>query len=154
MNRESIVGGFHSKFRITQLENQTPAFLNYELAGFRINFMLEELREYAEASGFVYDKEQGKFVVNEFGKMDLEKAFDGLIDLQYVLSGTIRLHGFHTHLGHQSHSRFEEGFCRVHNKNMEKQPALKDGSDSKRGSAYDIVKPEGWVPASLTDLLR
>lgn len=154
MNRESIVGEFHFKFRITQLENQTPAFLNYELATFRINFLLEELREYAEACGFMYDKEQGKFVVNEFGRMDLEKAFDALIDLQYVLSGTIRLHGFHTRLGHQRHSRFEEGFMRVHSKNMEKHPALKDGSDSKRGSAFDIVKPKGWTPAPLGDLLE
>lgn len=154
MNREALVGEFHFKFRITQLENQTPAFLNYELASFRINFMLEELREYAEACGFVYDKEQGKFVINEFGKMDLEKAFDGLIDLQYVLSGTVRMHGFHTRRSGEAFSRFEDGFMRVHEKNMMKQPALKDGSDSKRNSPYDIVKPEGWVPASLVDLLR
>jgi predicted HAD superfamily Cof-like phosphohydrolase len=34
----------------------------------------------------------------------------------------------------------------VHAKNMEKQRASIDGSDSKRGSSWDLVKPDGWIP--------
>lgn len=156
MNYIRTVGEFHQKFSIAEKEAKTPQFLDFDLAGFRINFMLEELREYAEATGYVYDNVEKKFVLNEYAKLDLEKAFDGLLDLQYVLSGTVRLHGFHTPPAGQvgNENRFDEGFFRVHWANMEKVRAKRDGSDSKRGSAFDIVKPEGWMPAILEDLLE
>lgn len=47
---------------------------------------------------------------------------------------------------------FAEAWDRVHAANMKKKRASKP-SDSKRGSKYDVIKPEGWAPPDLTDLV-
>jgi hypothetical protein len=36
---------------------------------------------------------------------------------------------------------------------MQKRRA-QSANESKRGSAFDIVKPDGWTPPDLTDLLE
>jgi len=36
---------------------------------------------------------------------------------------------------------------------MKKVRAATDGSDSKRGSSLDVVKPEGWIAPDLSDLV-
>lgn len=36
---------------------------------------------------------------------------------------------------------------------MSKVRAQKDGSDSARGSSFDVVKPEGWVAPDIGGLL-
>lgn len=117
---------FHDVFRLPQLEE--PGFLHQSFMAYRINFLYEEVQELqvAHADG------------------DLEKAFDGLIDLIYVALGTAWLMNL----------PFAEGWSRVHKANMLKERA--DGPNdprSKRNSTYDVVKPEGWVPPRLKDLL-
>jgi len=73
---------------------------------------------------------------------DLEGMLDALVDLTYVVLGTAYLHGFD----------FNEAFRRVHEANMKKVRA-EAKTDSKRGTAYDVVKPEGWTPPDLGDLV-
>lgn len=100
--------------------------LPYDFQTLKLRHLKEELDEYKDAV--------------EAG--DMEKAFDALIDLVYVALGAAHAHRF----------KYDEGFKRVHEANMRKQRALKN-SDSKRGSKYDVIKPDGWKPASLADLL-
>jgi predicted HAD superfamily Cof-like phosphohydrolase len=68
---------------------------------------------------------------------------DGYVDLFYFCLGTCYLRGWN----------FREAWRRVHAANMRKKRALPDGSDSKRGSGFDVVKPPGWVAPDLTDLV-
>lgn len=100
-----------------------PRFLPEELARFRARFIEEELDEYILAT-------------------TLEDKFDALIDLVYVALGTAYLHGFD----------FEEGWNRVHAANMAKVRAQM-ADESKRGTKFDVVKPEGWTPPDLSDLV-
>jgi hypothetical protein len=37
---------------------------------------------------------------------------------------------------------------------MKKVRAAKDGSDSVRGSAWDVVKPPGWTAPDIESVLR
>jgi predicted HAD superfamily Cof-like phosphohydrolase len=45
-------------------------------------------------------------------------------------------------------------FDEVHRANMSKRRAKADGSDSKRGSPWDIIKPEGWVAPDQAAILK
>lgn len=116
---------FHKKFDLQQLER--PGFLSSELMKFRIKFMQEELDEFCDA--YIDD--------------DVEKAFDALIDLCYVVLGTSYLMGF----------PFIEGWNHVHYCNMQKVRAKVDGSDSKRKSSFDVVKPIDWQAPNLASLI-
>jgi predicted HAD superfamily Cof-like phosphohydrolase len=124
----SDVRAFHEKFG--QPYNRLPRELPRDLWDFRYNFLHEELSEYHSA------------MIHR----DLEKQFDALIDLMYVAAGTAYLHGF----------RMPEGWDRVQAANMAKV-AAKSADESRaasgRGSTYDIIKPPGWKPADLKDLL-
>ena len=152
------IADFHDKFRAlgeTIPGMLPPSELEDELALFRIGFMVEELAEYAANSGFVniarslnelHDriKEKARWVVkrNEGGR-NLHEQFDGLIDLVYVALGTAYHHGVD----------FDEGWRRVHEANMAKMLA-RSHEDSKRGYRFDVVKPKGWKPADLSDLVK
>ena len=119
------VRDFHIKFDLEYIG--PPRDLPVELSQFRIEFMVEELAEYKEA-------------VSEGNR---EKQLDALVDLVVVALGTAHLQGFD----------FNEAFRRVHTANMLKRRAQK-AEDSKRGSVYDVVKPEGWQPPDLSDLVK
>jgi predicted HAD superfamily Cof-like phosphohydrolase len=97
-----------------------------ELQSFRIKFLEEELEEYkcAIASG------------------DMEAAADALVDLTYVALGTAATHGFD----------FPEMWRRVQRANMAKM-RVERKDQSKRGSKFDVVKPEGWAPPDHSDLV-
>lgn len=125
MDLYSAIQEFHTKFGLDSPPK--PSLLSDELFNFRIQFMLEEISEYVDAS-----------MVE-----DLEMQLDALVDLVYVALGTAYLHGFD----------FNEAFRRVHLANLKKIRAVRD-SDSKRGSIYDVVKPEGWEPPDLYDLVH
>ena len=105
--------------------NGPPRALPDDLEEFRIKFMQEELDEYK-------DPENG-----------LAHKLDALVDLVYVALGTAYLAGF----------PFNEAWSRVHEANMKKVKALRP-EDSKRGSVHDVVKPPGWAPPSLSDLVK
>lgn len=147
------IRAFHTKFEL-QYEG-SPRELEDDMALFRIGFMVEELAEYAMAPGFTsiarqlnelheHIKENNRWLTkrNEAGH-NFENQFDSLIDLVYVALGTSHLQGFD----------FDEGWRRVQAANMAKV-RVENLTDSKRGSKYDVIKPRGWRPADLSDLLK
>ena len=95
---------------------------------FRVKFLEEELEEFKEG------RREGNHA----------KMFDALLDLVYVAMGTAHLQGY----------PWEAGWTEVQEANMAKVRAAKDGSDSKRGSQYDVVKPDGWQPPDIDFLLE
>lgn len=119
---------FHKKFGLIMPPEQNPSLFNDpELYKFRLNFIAEELNEFGEAHN----------------NNDLPKAFDALIDLTYVVLGTAYLMGL----------PFNEGWKVVHEANMKKVRA-EHPSQSKRGTAYDVIKPEGWTPPDMQKVLE
>lgn len=92
-----------------------------EAQAYRVKFLQEELNELSEALA------QGNKV----------KAFDALLDLAYVTYGTALFMGIDP-------IKWAEGMNAVHSANMAKVRVEKPG-DSKRNSAFDVVKPKGWI---------
>ena len=92
----------------------------------RIQMMLEELREYAEA---VYEG-------------DLPAQADALVDLVYFALGTAAMQGL----------PWDEIFAAVHCANMQKVP-LANNEEGKRLNKLDVRKPEGWTPPDVAGIL-
>lgn len=144
MSNINDVGAFHEKFglprvgRYCSLCDQThdfdpavqpgPREVPDELLDFRGKFLDEELAEFY------------KGMADE----DIAQMADALVDLVYVAMGTAHLLGL----------PWEELWDDVQRANMAKVRAASDGSDSKRGSAWDVVKPEGWVPPDTWRVLE
>lgn len=101
-----------------------PRTLNAEERRLKLIHLQEELDEFSDA-------------------IELEDELDALVDIIYVAVGTAYRMGL----------PLEEAFNRVHEANMRKVRA-DTAQDSKRGSAFDIVKPAGWTPADLKDLVK
>lgn len=110
------ISAFHRQFLLPQQE--VPSLLEGELLEFRFKFMHEELAEFEDACE----------------QKDLVKAFDALLDLVYVAMGT----------AYMMNMPWNEGWEHVQKANMSKQRA-KNESESKRGTTYDVVKPENWI---------
>ena len=135
------IARFHDKFQLLPTEDPGHE-LPEDLLKFRMKFLYEELTEYCEAVGFGIQDDMVLKLVDP--KFDAEKAFDALIDLVYVALGTAYLHRF----------PFNDGWARVQEANMKKVRAESaDDERSVRKHAADVVKPEGWEPAILKDLL-
>jgi len=111
------VRNFHNKFGVPM--SPVPALLDTEAVRFRIKFMQEELKEFIDCHD----------------DLDLHGAADALIDLAYVVIGTALFMGL----------PWQSLWAEVQGCNMQKRLAKPDGSDSKRGSPLDVVKPEGWL---------
>jgi predicted HAD superfamily Cof-like phosphohydrolase len=153
MSKFEDICDFHEKFGLEYEEG--PRELEPNLGLFRLGFLIEEVAEYAQSSGYVNVarrlnelheeiKKQNRWVVGRLeGGRDLEVQFDSLIDLVYVALGTAYLHGVD----------FDEGWRRVHAANMKKIRAERPG-DSKRGSSFDVIKPSGWKAPDLSDLVE
>lgn len=92
----------------------------------RVQMMIEEIREYAEAvkSG------------------DLAAMADSLVDLEYFLLGTSVMHGF----------PHDTVFEAVHYANMQKRLA-ESKEESRRLNKLDVVKPEGWQAPNVQAIL-
>lgn len=142
-NLVSDINDFHTKFGFTAPEK--PSFITDEQLRIRLNFQLEELQETAHAAGFYLQVDSdGKFRYyrNQAMVQDLVKFFDGLIDQVYVAIGTSWL----------CNLPFGEGWKRVQAANMAKKRAER-AEESTRGTTFDVVKPAGWTPPTLDDLL-
>lgn len=130
---------FHEKFRLKY--DGKPRQLPRDIGGFRRRFLEEEFREYVTAGMnldlAIHAKDDAEIT------HWLEQQLDALVDLVYVALGTAHLHGFD----------FKVAWQRVHSANMAKVRA-EDASDSKRGSHYDVVKPQGWLPPTHRDLVE
>lgn len=123
MSNFGDVGRFHRKFDLP-VSYSTPRAVDKDLLEFRTKFMQEELDEFAAAK-------------------TAADQFDALLDLVYVAMGTAHMMGF----------PWEAGWARVQQANMAKVRASADASDSKRGSSWDVVKPEGWLAPDIAGLL-
>lgn len=114
------VAEFHEKFGLPM---GTADHLMQDPAAqeFRVKFLQEELDELKEALALG----------------DKVGAFDALLDLAYVTYGTALFMGLDA-------SQWSAGMHAVHSANMAKVRVAK-AEDSKRGSAFDVKKPAGWV---------
>tara|TARA_B100000929_G_scaffold280762_1_gene259083 strand:- start:241 stop:756 length:516 start_codon:yes stop_codon:yes gene_type:complete len=101
-----------------------PRKLSDEEKRFRIVCMFEEVQEYADAE-------------------TMEDELDALVDLIYFALGTCYRHGY----------CFESAWKRVHEANMKKERA-QNKSESKRDFELDVIKPLGWEPPDLTDIVH
>lgn len=140
MTNFNDVGEFHEKFGLPRVEERRnyageypnepgPREVDPELLAFRVKFLQEELAE------FMQGIEEG---------VDHVQMADALVDLVYVAMGTAHLLGY----------PWERLWADVQAANMRKVRAASDGSDSKRGSAWDVVKPPGWQPPMTQYILR
>jgi predicted HAD superfamily Cof-like phosphohydrolase len=130
MNVFEALKEFHDKFHMRVRRRGDPGFFNEHLFKVRTDFMCEELDEYIFASV----------------EKHLPNALDGLIDLLYVVVGTIDLHGW-------TPEQAAEAFRRVHEANM-KKVLVRSERESKRRTLYDVKKPAGWVAPDLEDLCK
>jgi predicted HAD superfamily Cof-like phosphohydrolase len=135
------VGQFHRKFDLpTSGRGREPRELTPAEVDFRFKFLAEELLEIAEALGITCEI---KWAPKPGAVQDVAKAFDGLLDLVYVALGTAHMGGW----------PWAEGFAEVQRANMSKERAAKDGSNSTRGSALDVVKPANFRPPNIIEVL-
>lgn len=154
----SDVQFFHNKFGLDSKVPARPTPPDVDMIKFRLNFLLEELSELAQASGFslsIQDDGELSFEPDSFEdepqEVNLEDALDALVDLTYVVIGTSEFFGFGAQCM-QGHTIFEEAWNRVQKANCSKVKAT-SADQSKRGVAFDIVKPAGWVPPTFKDLV-
>jgi predicted HAD superfamily Cof-like phosphohydrolase len=120
-----LVGLFQQKLGLEAASEPSPISTKQLID--RHHLLTEELSEYLQAG------DSG----------NVAEILDALCDLQYLLLGTVRLHGLE--------QIFPAAFLRVHKANMEKTP----GVNSKRKLvSSDVVKPDGWHPADFSDLLK
>lgn len=119
---------FHIKFGL--IIDTRPALLDEKTAMFRSMFMLEELSEFMQAQQ----------------KGDVPKALDALIDLVYVAYGTAIMMGI-------SPECWATAWDEVQQANLKKERAP-NAVYSKRGSSLDVVKPEGWQPPDIEEVLK
>jgi predicted HAD superfamily Cof-like phosphohydrolase len=129
------VGEFHKKFRLpvtgdtVYSPGAVPQVISDETFLYRYQHLHEELHELVRAQR----------------DRDLPGIADALADLVYVALGTAHFYGI----------PFDAVFAEVQRANMAKERA--DGSNdprSKRGSAFDVVKPTGWQPPDIIGVLR
>jgi predicted HAD superfamily Cof-like phosphohydrolase len=136
------VGDFHEKFGLPNATHQPamPHEISEELRDFRLRFLLEELTEICEGYGLQLD-----WTLNVISDrpQDLSKIADGLIDLSYVTLGLAHLH----------HFPWEKLFQEVQRANLSKERAAADGSNSTRGSAFDVIKPPDWRGPDIASIL-
>ena len=90
------------------------------------------------------NEESGELVL-AIDRGELDEQLDAIVDLLYVTIGTATAAGF----GHVLNA----AFMRVHEANMRKV-LVESRHGSKRDSAWDIVKPEGWEKPDLRDLIN
>jgi predicted HAD superfamily Cof-like phosphohydrolase len=134
------IHNFHHRFEITYQGPPRP--LPRDLKHFRTKFMLEELCEYAGVSPLTTKLIESAFYEHAVER-PLDEQFDALIDIIYVALGTAHLQGF----------PFHEGWALVHRANMLKR-RVASPQESKRGHAFDVVKPADWRPPDLRGLVH
>lgn len=123
------VAAFHEKFGLEQENTKTLVGALFGISEeewkLRHDRLQEELDEYWDAVNAGNDVE----------------TLDALVDLVYIALGTAYRRGWD----------FNEAWRRVHEANMAKERGKP--STSKYNSGFDIVKPEGWQPPNLNDLV-
>jgi predicted HAD superfamily Cof-like phosphohydrolase len=127
MNFKEILNQVASfQFASSQEVNSTPTLCRLKNTTLRYELMKEENEEYLHAC---LDN-------------NMVEILDACVDKLYVLAGTINQHGLQ--------GIFEEAFNLVHENNMTK---VVDGKVI-RNAEGKIIKPEGFQPVNLTNLLK
>jgi len=122
------VGEFHDRFGLRAFTHgPAPEGISDELLEFRTKFMQEELQEFIDASE----------------TMDHAGMADALIDLVYVALGTAHMFGY----------PWRDLWNDVQRANVSKVRVM-SAAQSARGSAFDVIKPEGWQPPITAHILR
>lgn len=136
---------FHQKFGLEYTGK--PRMLEPELFEFRSKFIDEEFTEWKEEQEGLIEA-----LTADDGKPDhrrialgLHQQLDALVDLTYVVLGAAYLQF--------GPDVFHEAWKRVQAANMAKVRCEKAG-DSKRGSTFDVIKPQGWTPPDHHDLVK
>jgi len=138
------VGKFHKRFGLPTSESlRKPTYLRREAIMFRLRFLFEELGELADAYGIQAIVELKPKIDAGLDFQDMPKIADSLIDLAYVVHGTAHMHGL----------PWDKLWQEVQRANMLKERARTDGLNSTRSSSLDVVKPEGWKPPRIEDVL-
>lgn len=139
---------FHKKFGIMTAD--LPRHITHRKLKERLEFLFEELFEFASGCGFVVSangypigvKQTEHITPIEFmdvDEQDMPEMADALIDLVYVAKGTAVMMGL----------PWKELWDDVQRANMEKVRGV-----GKRGHAVDCIKPEGWVPPQTAAVLK
>jgi len=113
----------------------------------RLNFLLEEFTETVKAAGFSFNN--GKVETGIAADISEPEFIDGLLDLTYVIMGTIDLYGFSKELKNGK-TLAEEAWDRIQAANMQKVRAT---TETKRGTTFDCVKPKGWKAPEFDDII-
>ncbi len=151
MNDFHDVGDFHTKFGLTSVpeEGAYPRHPTRELLEFRLNFLLEELKEVVSGAGAQLQLKQYldkdpelTIVLPDTDHWDHAQVFDGLIDLNYVSLGLAHIEGY----------PWREGWDAVQKANMAKERAT-EATASERGGTWDVIKPPGWTPPDIRGIL-
>lgn len=125
-----LVEKMHAKFGVktpsSDSEHERAEFLESML--FRVTAIGEELNEFQRA-------------ILKNSRVD---QLDALVDLAVFLFGTAQLLGWDS-------EDFDEAFRRVMESNLAKE-VVSSSNPSKRGYRLDLIKPEGWKSADLTDI--
>lgn len=142
------VKAFHQKFK--QLNGDTPQHLTRRKMAERANFLLEELMEFAAASGLKLQHqgfdEDLKFIVDEEDHdQNMELQADALIDLVYVAKGTAVMMGL----------PWKALWDDVQRANMAKALGETPRSKANPGQfLMDVGKPKGWIPPHTESILE
>jgi len=126
-----------------------------ELA-FRLSFLLEEVREFAEASydGSLISKiliDQLKYCENLIKRIpeneidqDVVKQFDALLDLEYVADGTYLYLGI-------DEEKYNKGFNEVHSSNMSK---LDENRKVIKNESGKVMKSDRYFKPNLKSIIE
>ncbi len=135
---------FFQKFNVPIA--QRPAFPDQATLDLRAKLNLEEVFEFIDACGYVWEFEVGRYVGDQFervagghgcGVPNLAKAVDGLLDMEYVTLGAFLSFGVDPAVP----------WRRVHLANMSKE----GGGTREDGK---ICKPKGWEAPDIEGALR
>ena len=124
MSNFQDVVDFHKKFQLPL--NQDPMLLDPPLMDYRLKFLTEEFTE----------------IVKGYHERDIHQVADGLVDLVYVAMGTAAMMGL----------PWEDLWNEVQRANMSKV-RTPSANHSKRGNAFDVIKPSGWKQPDFTQWL-
>lgn len=115
---------FNQKFNLPT--PVAPQLMSDEMAAFRARFLEEELAEFEEA------------MHND----DVAGMADALVDLVYVAIGTAVIMGL----------PWQRLWDEVQRSNMDKVRTER-ADQSKRGTMFDVVKPPGWQPPRIKEII-
>lgn len=126
------VSTFMSEVLGVPLPVQPAATLKDGETNVDMTFLYDRLSHLAEELGELADG---------IAHRDLLEVADALVDIVYVTVGLAALLGI----------PFDECWSAVHAANMQKIRGEREG---REGHRYDAIKPEGWQPANLQEVIH